>query len=200
MASIPKHGAGPSGRESSTGTDPSAPHRPTEALLNTQSTTDVLAAAHGDLNTTGKRRNHRGGKKKKKNRRQSFLPAAEEEEEEVNPARSSQNLHEPASSTNPRPPFYRLGQSGGRNLSETSLDSNVLLDHRYLNPSLSSSLVRGLIDALLQRSPTTAPAQRKPSQSERFWNRRVNAIQAWSSASTFFIRSPKWPAETGPRT
>ena len=129
-APTPKHGAGPSGRESSTSTNPSAPHRPTEALLNTQSTTDVLAAAQGDPNAAGKRRNHRGGKKKKKNRRQSFLPAAAEGE--ADPARSTQNLHEPATSTTPRPPFYRLGQSGGRNLSDTSLDSNALLDHRYL--------------------------------------------------------------------
>lgn len=126
----PGDGAGLPGRESYTGTNPSASHRPTEALLNTQSTSDVLAAVHGDPHATTKRRNHRGGKKKKKNRKQSFLsPAAEEGED---PARSSQNLHEPASSTNPRPPFYRLGQSGGRNLSETSLDSNALLDHRYL--------------------------------------------------------------------
>ena len=128
-APTPKAGPGPSGPQSSARTDPSAPHRPTEALLNTQSTTDVLAAAQGDPSGAGKRRNHRGGKKKKKNRRQSFLPAAAEEE--VDPARSNQNLHEPATSTTTRPPFYSLGQSGGRNLSETSLDSNALLDHRY---------------------------------------------------------------------
>ena len=128
-APTPKAGPGPSGRDSSTGTNPPA-HRPAEALLNTQSTSDVLAAAQGDPNVGSKRRNHRGGKKRKKNRRQSFLPAAAEEEE-VDPARSNPNLHEPATSTAPRPPFYRLGQSGGRNLSETSLDSNALLDHRY---------------------------------------------------------------------
>ena len=124
-----KAASGPSGRESSPRSNPPAPHRPTETLLNTQSTTDVLAAAQGDPSAAGKRRNHRGGKKKKKNRRQSFLPAAAHEE--VDPTRSNQNLHEPATSTTPRPPFYRLGQSGGRNLSETSLDSNALLDHRY---------------------------------------------------------------------
>lgn len=131
-APTPKAGAGPSGRESSSATDPSAPHRPTEALLNTKSTTDVLAAAQGDANAASKRRNHRGGKKKKKTRRQSFLPAAAEQE--TDPARPSQNLHEPTTSTAPRPPFYRLGQSGGRNLSETSLDSNALYDHRYSWP------------------------------------------------------------------
>ncbi len=131
-APTPKPGAAPSGRESSTATNPSALHRPTETLLNTESTTDVLAAAQGDPSAASKRRNHRGGKKKKKNRRQSFLPAAAEED--VDLARSSQNQHEPTTSTTPRPPFYRLGQSGGRNLSETSLDSNALLDHRYPLP------------------------------------------------------------------
>ena len=125
----PKGGVGPSGRENSTGTNPPASHRPTEALLNTRSTTDVLEAAQGDPNAASKRRNHRGGKKKKKNRRQSFLPAAAEEE--VEPDTASHNRQEQATSTTPRPPFYRLGQSGGRNLSETSLDSNALLDHRY---------------------------------------------------------------------
>ena len=153
-APTPKAGPGPSGRESSAGANPSAPHRPTEALLNTQSTTDVLAAAQGDPSAASKRRNHRGGKKKKKNRRQSFLPPAVEGE--VDPARSNQNLHEPTTSATPRPPFYRLGQSGGRNLSETSLDSNALLDHRY--PYLYHQRTAGEhADILLQRSPANAP-------------------------------------------
>ena len=157
----PKSGPGPSGHEEPTKMNPSAPHRPTEALLNTQSTTDVLAAAHGDPNTASKRRNHRGGKKKKKNRRQSFLPAAAEEQED--PARSSQALHQSATSTAPRPPFYRLGQSGGRNLSETSLDSNALLDHRYA-PLYQKPLAGEQADNLLQRSPANAPTSRKPRQ------------------------------------
>ena len=131
-APTPKPGLEPSDYGNSPTANPLAPHRPTERLLNTQSTTDVLVAAQGDPNGASKRRNHRGGKKKKKSRRQSFLPAAAHEE--VDPARSSHNLHEPAASTTPRPSFYRLGQSGGRNLSETSLDSNALLDHRYSSP------------------------------------------------------------------
>lgn len=122
----PNEGAGHSGRESFT--NPSAPHRPTDTLLDTHSTTDVLATAQMDQGAVGKRRkNHRGGKKKK-NRRQSFLPSTEEGDGEA--AASNRNLQEPQTSTSARPPFYRLGQSGGRNLSETSLDSNALLDHR----------------------------------------------------------------------
>lgn len=105
-----------------------APQRPTNTLMNTQSTTDVLAAAQMDPTAAGKRRkNHRGGKKRK-NRRQSFLPRAEEDSTEI--AGSNQIPEEPQDSTTARPPLYRLGQSGGRNLSETSLDSNALLDHR----------------------------------------------------------------------
>lgn len=118
MASpTPKVGAGRAGHDSSVTANPSAPHRPIEALLNTQSTTDVLAAAQRDPNAGNKRRNHRGGKKKKKNRRQSFLPTAAEEEDV--PARPAHDLQEPASATAPRPSFYRLGRRGSRNLSET---------------------------------------------------------------------------------
>ena len=108
--------------------NPLAPHRPTDTLLNTQSTTDVLAAAQMDASAAGKRRkNHRGGKKRK-NRRQSFLPGTEESHGET--SRPNHDNEEPQNSTAERPPFYRLGQSGGRNLSDVSLDSNALLDHR----------------------------------------------------------------------
>lgn len=125
-APAPQGDPEPSGRESSVATHLPAPHRPTEALLNTQSTTDMFAG--GDPHASGKkRRNHRGGKKKK-NRRQSFLPGTQEGS--VDPPRSSHGMDEPQNSSAARPPMYRLRQSGGRNLSETSLDSNALLDHR----------------------------------------------------------------------
>ncbi|MCJ1273188.1 CorA metal ion transporter [Puttea exsequens] len=102
--------------------------RPTEGLYNTQSTTDARAA--GDLTAAGKkRRSHRAGKKKK-SRRQSFLPTPGQE----NGGSSGQNRTETGESATTRPPFYRLGQSSGRNLSETSLDSNALLDHRDHQP------------------------------------------------------------------
>lgn len=100
--------------------------RPTEALLNTQSTSTANAPAQA---TAGKkRRNHRAGKKKKP-RRQSFAVPGDESGNGA-AMRSSQDLLEQSRSTGSRPPFYRLGQSGGRNMSETSLDSEMLLDHR----------------------------------------------------------------------
>ena len=114
--------------QDSIATDFSTPQRPTNTLLNTQSTTDVLAAAQMNPGAAGKRRkNHRGGKKRK-NRRQSFLTG--DEEGQVGGADPSRSIEEPQDNTTERPPFYRLGRSGGRNLSETSLDSNALLDHR----------------------------------------------------------------------
>lgn len=123
MAARAPGGRGPSSREDSTASQ-AAPPRPTEGLMNTQSTSDALAA--GDPSAAGKRRrNHRGGKKKK-GRRQSFLPTTGEGE-------SSQAPNEAQTPGSARPPFYRLGQSGGRNLSETSLDSNALLDHRQVH-------------------------------------------------------------------
>lgn len=129
-APAPHGGPGASTREESTGNNPPTPRRPTEGLTNTQSTSGALAG--GDPTAVGKRRrNHRGGKKKK-SRRQSFLPTTGEGE-------SSQPPNEPQAPGSARPPFYRLGQSGGRNLSETSLDSNALLDHRQVN-STSISL------------------------------------------------------------
>ncbi len=122
---IQKNGTGSSAGGGSSAANKSAPHRPTESLLSTQSTTDALALAQGE-GAPGKRRNHRGGKKKKKNRRQSFLPASGEEEG----MRPNPSIAEPPASSTARPPFYRLGQSGNRNFSDTSLASEALLDHR----------------------------------------------------------------------
>ena len=119
-------GPGPTSNQDTIRINSSATHRPTESLLNTQSTTDVLAG--GDPNAPGKkRRNHRGGRRRK-NRRQSFLPGMQESG--MDSAALGRDLNEPATSSATRPPFYKLGQSGGGNLSETSLDSNALLDHR----------------------------------------------------------------------
>ena len=107
------------------------PQRPTDNLQNTQSTSNAVPTVSGEVNAFKKRRNHRGGKKKK-NRRQSFAAPSD------NPglgdgARSSHDLLEAPASSAQRPSFYRLGQSGVGNLSDTSLDSSALLDHRYVD-------------------------------------------------------------------
>jgi len=77
-----------------------------------------------------KRRKHRGGKKKR-NRRQSFAAPSEDSallalEEGLE---GTGLLGVPAIPSTKRVPFYGRGHSSG-NLSSTSLDSDVLLDHR----------------------------------------------------------------------
>ena len=77
-----------------------------------------------------KRKNHRAGKKKK--RRQSFGASTALDdtatEERRGMTQSVSELQASQNSGNPRTPFYRMGN--GRNLSESSLESEALLDHR----------------------------------------------------------------------
>lgn len=85
-----------------------------------QSTTDVKPI---EKSAPGKkRRNHRAGKKTK-NRRRSFAATEEDGEDgiAIHPSLDSRTL------TETRPSFYRMGQSGR---SESSFDSEALLDHR----------------------------------------------------------------------
>lgn len=103
--------------------------RPTEQLSNTQSTSNAVPTIQGEqAAATRRRRNHRAGRKKK-NRRQSFATAGEEARQ-ADSARGNRGLLDAPNVTTARPPFYRLGQSGG--ISDTSLDSQTLLDHRLV--------------------------------------------------------------------
>lgn len=103
------------------------PQRPTEQLSNTQSTSNAIPTIQGEqAAATRRRKNHRAGRKKK-NRRQSFATAGEEARQ-ADSARANRDLLDASNATTARPPFYRLGQSGG--ISDTSLDSQALLDHR----------------------------------------------------------------------
>ncbi|KAI9807130.1 MAG: hypothetical protein M1825_005847 [Sarcosagium campestre] len=94
------------------------------------------------------RKNKHKNKKKKRNRRQSFAIRSEPEagDRDALPSRSnSQSNILDASNTPRRPTMYRLGQSGG-NLSNTSLDSESLLDHRdqqSLRPRRQSLMGQG---------------------------------------------------------
>lgn len=103
-----------------------APQRPTEQLSNTQSTSNAVPTIQGEQAATRRRKNHRAGRKKK-NRRQSFATAGEEARQ-ADSTRANRDLLDAPNPTTTRPPFYRLGQSGG--ISDTSLDSQALLDHR----------------------------------------------------------------------
>ena len=120
--------APPSGQASGADRGSTAPQRPAAPLKSTQSTSNAVPTVTEESAALKKRRNHRGGKKKK-NRRQSFAPPPDNPGLEE-ASRSNHDLLETTISATVRPSFYRLGQSGGGNLSETSLDSQALLDHR----------------------------------------------------------------------
>ena len=83
------------------------------------------SAVPNDPAAVKKRKNHRAGKKKR-NRRKSFGHGGEA----MDGSRSQHSLLDNVNNSNGRPPMYRLGQSGA-NLSDASLDSQALLDHRY---------------------------------------------------------------------
>lgn len=145
------------GSDTNSQTNPSStstePQRPTEQLSNTKSTSNAIPTIQGEQATaTRRRKNHRAGRKKK-NRRQSFATAGDEAGR-VDSARA-----DVSTSATGRPPFYRLGQSGG--VSDISLDSQTLLDHRWvgLGPGTSKNPLK-LIWLLLYRDHPPMRARR----------------------------------------
>lgn len=92
------------------------------AATNTSNST-LRPDAASSQTATRKKRNHRGGKKKRA-RRQSFAVSTEDGHGMPETSQSSR----PGQSQNAaRSSFYRLH---GQNLSNTSLESEALLDHR----------------------------------------------------------------------
>jgi magnesium transporter len=106
-----------------------------------------------------RRRKHRGGRKGKRNRRQSFAAPSEGSEQ---PAISEMMSDQQASNgltSGPRQSVYRLGQAGG-DLSSTSLDSEALLDHRYMltrSPTLIGPNLRFSCQITYHSSSETNP-------------------------------------------
>ncbi|TVY68853.1 putative metal ion transporter [Lachnellula suecica] len=86
-----------------------APQRPEPTAL--QGPQGNAEASTATVRPAKKKRNHRGGKKKR-SRKQSFAASTEDGNSHPRPGES----------------FYRLQ---GRNLSNTSIESEALLDHRY---------------------------------------------------------------------
>ena len=73
-----------------------------------------------------KRKNHRAGRKTKGRRRSFAVP--EEVGEHGDAVHPNLDSHPHPATT--RPHFYGFGHSGGRALSESSMESEALLDHR----------------------------------------------------------------------
>ena len=131
------------GQTESTDFSSNGPQRPAELLQSTQSMSSAVPTTQAEGAAPRKRRNHRAGKKKRM-RRQSFA-APPDNLGDVEGSRSAEMLEAPQPG-NGRPPFFRLGQSGGRNLSQTSLDSQALLDHRYGSIERQEATISMLID------------------------------------------------------
>ncbi|EFE44430.1 hypothetical protein TRV_00779 [Trichophyton verrucosum HKI 0517] len=98
---------------------------------------DPTTSVMGAERSAPKKRRHRAPRKKR-NRRPSFAPAGDNSHFQSPLSRVDTQPNEEhedtkdASLTETRPrPFYNLGRSGGGNLSETSLESEALLDHRH---------------------------------------------------------------------
>ncbi|KAI9800160.1 MAG: magnesium and cobalt transport protein CorA [Piccolia ochrophora] len=121
------------------GRNPSNPSNPTTATgvrgpnaaagSQTGATTDQSGSQARVTTGAAQRRRRNKFSKKKRRRRQSFAIPSEAEDNNVPQGRSestSNLLNDPNAR---RPSLYRLGQSGG-NLSNESLDSEALLDHR----------------------------------------------------------------------
>ncbi|KAK0108592.1 CorA metal ion transporter [Cadophora gregata] len=95
-----------------------------------------------------KKRNHRGGKKKR--RRKSFAASTEDGLGLPEPSNSRMNTDNAA-----RASFYRLQ---GRNLSNTSIESEALLDHREqqsLRPRRASTMGQSAFGIPLYDSPSS---------------------------------------------
>lgn len=75
----------------------------------------------------------RGGKKHKRNRRQSFIAPSEAATEDTTDVGERPNLLEASHHASQRDSFYRV-QSSAKNRSNTSLESEALLDHRDQAP------------------------------------------------------------------
>lgn len=83
---------------------------------------DSATAQHPSSQKTRKRKGQRAGKKKKRERRMSFAAPLDEMTDDAN---------HPEGLDSPHPPnFYSVRDSNLNNLSNTSIDSEVLLDHR----------------------------------------------------------------------
>lgn len=103
--------------------------RPTANVL--QSTAEEPSASNATLRPTAttsedvprKKRNHRGGKKKRR-RRQSFAASTEDGSEMPHTPHSNR---QGTSQSAARSSFYRMQ---AQNLSNTSMESEALLDHR----------------------------------------------------------------------
>ncbi|WEW57894.1 CorA metal ion transporter [Emydomyces testavorans] len=97
---------------------------------------EAQIGSQGPNDRSGKKRRHRGHRRRGR-RRPSFAPTTVESPRANSSVHGADRIPEETESATPKSPsgshpasFYRLGQLGGPNASNTSLDNEALLDHR----------------------------------------------------------------------
>lgn len=113
-----------------TGENQSAPTRPSVApIQETSAGLEQSSQLFSQANTENKKKRKHRGKKSKRDRRQSFAAPSEGSLQVAIPEIMTEQHVRDRSHSGLRQSFYRLGHSGG-SMSNTSLDSEALLDHR----------------------------------------------------------------------
>ncbi|ERF68152.1 hypothetical protein EPUS_08218 [Endocarpon pusillum Z07020] len=130
-----------------TGKNQSAPTRPSVApIQETSAGPEQSSQLFSQASTENKKKRKHRGKKSKRNRRQSFAAPSEGSSQAAIPEIMTEQKVRDRSHSGLRQSFYRLGQSGG-SMSNTSLDSEALFDHRdqpLMRPRRESRLGQSL--------------------------------------------------------
>ncbi|KAN0121943.1 cora domain containing protein [Hyaloscypha variabilis] len=137
-----------------------------------------------------KKRNHRGGKKKR-TRKQSF--AASTEDGSGMPETSHSHRRGPSESA-VRNSFYRLQ---GRNMSNTSIESEALLDHRdqqSMRPRRASTIAQSQFGGGLYDTPTSyRPQYQNPFTSSDNASRRPRTARNESDEEDDIVQDERAP-------
>ncbi|KAI5363966.1 Putative Mg2+ transporter protein, CorA-like/Zinc transport protein ZntB [Septoria linicola] len=91
------------------------------------------SGAAGPTSAPAKKKRHRAGKRHRKNRRQSFIAPSEAATEDTTDAGDRPSLLDASHHASQKDSFYRV-QGAARRASNTSLESEALLDHREHAP------------------------------------------------------------------
>ncbi|GIZ48957.1 hypothetical protein CKM354_001200000 [Cercospora kikuchii] len=94
---------------------------------------EANVSAGAGVATVPKKKRHRAGKKHRKNRRQSFIAPSEAATEDTTDMGDRPSLLDASHQASQKDSFYRL-QKSARRTSDTSLESEALLDHREHAP------------------------------------------------------------------
>lgn len=128
----PQQNEYPLSTDNKTGNHPLGPRDPGNApSTTTQSRTEPPAPDGGGSGRQSKAKRRKNRNRKRRNRQQSFITPVTEDshdqsEGQAEPGGVRGSMEDDRPRSRDKPPFFKLG----RNLSNTSLESDALLDHR----------------------------------------------------------------------